>query len=246
MRVNHAWGVEERGARRGWPLLAFRCTPIDVRTECVMRFAQKSEERGEDGKAKAGRKRGRTVTDVHQLSEAAARRLSEAQPRPALNGQELAFEGGSFRARPCPHPNPCPCADAGRRRRCADHAAALRSGRRRVCVWADAGGLREELAVGCPVPGAQAPVVALVGTHRALRQACPRSVPAERASPALRGRRSRRALRRTVQTRRTPFSRVPPPALRLMCADVTRRAPAGDAVHRQPDSAVDRRGAPAL
>jgi len=77
------------------------------------RAPQKSEERDGDGKAKAGRKRGCTITDVHQLSEAAARRLGEAQPRPALNGQELAFEGGSFRARARPHPNPHTCASAG-------------------------------------------------------------------------------------------------------------------------------------
>ncbi|KAK9845951.1 hypothetical protein WJX81_006763 [Elliptochloris bilobata] len=60
--------------------------------------AQRAEEGSTDGKPKAGgKKRGRTVTDVHTLSESAVRRLGEAKPRPAVNGQELAFEGGSFR-----------------------------------------------------------------------------------------------------------------------------------------------------
>ena len=62
--------------------------------------AQRAEEGGAEGKPKpAGKKRARTVTDVHAQSESAARRLSEAKPRPAVSGQELAFEGGSFRVR---------------------------------------------------------------------------------------------------------------------------------------------------
>ena len=62
--------------------------------------AQRAEESGAEGKPKAaGKKRSRTVVDVHVLSETAARRLSEAKPRPAVNGQDLAFEGGSFRVR---------------------------------------------------------------------------------------------------------------------------------------------------
>ena len=42
------------------------------------------------------------MVDVHVLSETAARRLGEAKPRLAVNGQDLAFEGGSFRVRAVP------------------------------------------------------------------------------------------------------------------------------------------------
>lgn len=72
---------------------------------------QRAEESGAEGKPKAaGKKRSRMVVDVHVLSETATRRLSEAKPRPSVNGQDLGFEGGSFRVRAVlSFQRPCAC-----------------------------------------------------------------------------------------------------------------------------------------